>query len=326
MLLERTPGIFMIQILFLDQDRFYCQQVCSRINSLSGRFRCYDLSLRDEPPEDICDISLLRVDWERTLVLYHPQQFFHPPQDSYVMLLNESPSSTDSCFDASNPIVPGIYKFGTVHEILDAIESFLSDHPALAAADRKASLMCVIGSACPGIRRNAIENVRQKKLSQGLKVIQIDFCPSYLSDYPLTDSSGNTLSDALLRIMADDLSFEDFGTFLIPRPDGSFQFRPAGRADDLFECTPAYGRKFVELLRKWIIHTHDQYFVIIQCVAIPFSLIYSIAVLSDELCLVNQEGSALQTASYNKEIGFLLANLPGSCNLQETISACSDFH
>ena len=326
MLFERTPGIFMIQILFLDQDRYYCQQVCSRINSLSSRFHCFDFPSRDDPPlEDIVDISLLQVDWERTLVLYHPQQFFHPPEGSFVMLLNESLSDPGASLDTDGPTVPGIFKFGSVHEILDAIESFLSDHPALESAGKKVSLLCVIGSACPGIRKSAIEKIRQKKLAQGLKVIQIDFCPSYLSDYPVTDSSGYTLSDALLRIMADDLSCEDIGLFLAARPDGSLQFRPAERADDLFECTPAYGRKFVELIRRWITHTNNQYFVIIQCAAIPFSLIYSIAVQSDELHLVNHEGFTFQSASYNKEIGFLLANLPGSCTLQETLSVCQDF-
>ncbi len=130
----------------------------------------------------------------------------------------------------------------------------------------------------------------------------------------------------LLRIMADDLSCEDIGMFLAPRQDGSLQFRPAERADDLYECTPSYGRKLVGLIREWITRTNHQYFVIIQCAAVPFSLIYSIAVQTDELHLVNFEGLAFQSDSYNKEISFLLANLPGSCTLMETLSACHDFH
>jgi hypothetical protein len=224
------------------------------------------------------------------------------------------------------PTVPGILKFGSLREILDAIDLFVSDHPCLDSAEREASLICVIGTACTGIRHSAIEKIRQKKLAEGRKVVQIDFCPSYLSDYPMTDSSGYTLSDALLRIMADDLSCEDIGMFLAPRQDGSLQFRPAERADDLYECTPSYGRKLVGLIREWITRTNHQYFVIIQCAAVPFSLIYSIAVQTDELHLVNFEGLAFQSDSYNKEISFLLANLPGSCTLMETLSACHDFH
>ena len=191
---------------------------------------------------------------------------------------------------------------------------------------RDPQLMCVIGSACTGIRLSAVEKARQKKLAEGFKVIQIDFCPSYLSDYPTADSSGHTLSDALLRIMADDLSCEDIGLFLAPRPDGSLQFRPAERADDLFECTPSYGRKFAGLIREWINHTNHQYYVIIHCAAIPFSLLYSIAVQSDELLLVNHQGLSFQSTSYNREIAYLLANLPASCKLEETMSACGDFH
>lgn len=321
----------MIQILFLDQDRYYCQQVCSRINALSVRYHCSGFSAQDDPPsENICDMSQLRLDWETTLVLYHPQQFFHPPEGSFVMLLNESPckslSESDLSMGTDTSAIPGIFKFGSVHEILGMIEMFVSDHPGLDASDKKSQLMCVIGSACTGIRLSVIEKARQKKLAEGHKVIQIDFCPSYLSDYPTADSSGYTLSDALLRLMADDLSCEDIGLFLAPRPDGSLQFRPAERADDLFECTPSYGRKFVGLIREWISHGNHQYFVILQCAAIPFSLLYSIAVQSDELHLVNHQGLAFQSASYNKEIAFLRANLPGSCKLEETLSACGEFH
>ena len=117
--------------------------------------------------------------------------------------------------------------------------------------------------------------------------------------------------------------YEDLGIFLVPGADGTLQFRPVERADDLFECSLDHIRRFVELVRRWMVHTNSQYHVFIQCFAVPFSFIYAIAVQSDELLLINQEKASARTISYNKEISHLLANLPGSCKVQELLVPCS---
>jgi len=324
----------MIQILLLDQDRSYCQRVCSRLNSSSTRFQCFDssdykhpipiLDRNDNLAHRAVDLARIEADWESTLVIYHPQQYFHPPEKSYTMILSESPKDLNGNANSDRLTIDGIYKYDSLQSMRASIEAYLDLHPDLSEMEEKRNLMCVIGAACPIRRKKAVERIRQEKLELGLRVVQIDFCPPYLSDYSDAPTHGYSLSDAFLRLMADDLSYEDLGMFLIPRADGTLQFRPIERADDLFECKPAHIRKFVELVREWLVHTSSPYFVFIQCAAIPFSFIYATAVLCDALLLVNPDIRDSSAVSFNKELGFLLANLPGSCRMEEISLPCSN--
>ena len=323
----------MIQILFLDQDRSYCQRVCSRLNAGSTRFQCFDSSDYKHPvpiPDSnvgllhrAVDLARIEADWGSTLVVYNPQQYFHPPEKSYTMILSESLDDSNRNADSDGLPIAGIYKYDSVQSIWASIEEYLGSHPDLSAMEGEKNLMCVAGAACPARRKKAIDRIRQEKLELGLKVVQIDFCPPYLSDYSDAPTHGYSLSDAFLRLMADDLSYEELGMFLIPRADGTLQFRPIERADDLFECKPAHIRKFVELVREWIDHASSPYFVFIQCAAIPFSFIYAVAVLCDALLLVNPDSKDSSSIAFNKELGFLLANLPGSCHMEEISLPCS---
>jgi hypothetical protein len=323
----------MIHILFLDQDRSYCRQVCSRLNSRSTRYRCLDSSAHKPPiplpdskedrtPQAV-DLSQIVIDWSSTLVVYHPQQYFHPPENSHTMILIEIPDAPDRNLPVGGGTIPYLYRYGSIQSMQATIEAYLDCHPGLSAKETSRQLLCVAGAACPTVRKRATDRIRQEKLEQGMKVVQLDFCPPYLGDYREVPPHGYSLSDAFLRLMADDLASKDLGTFLISGPDGTLQFRPFERADDLFECKPAHIRQFVELLREWMAHTTSPYFVFIQCAAIPFSFIYAAAVLCDGLLVVNPDSRSPAAVSYNKELGFLLANLPGSCHMEEVCFPCS---
>jgi len=281
--------------------------------------------LKKEQKGKAVDISLLAIVWDSTLVIYHPQQFFHPPDNSYSMILHESPLGSDPDTDCRDSPIPGIYKYGSLQVMLETIDFFLIHHPDFSLPNKKSNLMCVLGNTCPALRQTMIGKMKQEKQELGFKVVQIDFCPPYFCDYPAPFPSGLTLSDAFLRLMADDLSYEDLGTFLSPGADGTLQFRPIERADDLFECKPEHVRQFMERVLKWIAYTNSQYYVFVQCFAVPFSFIYTIATGSDELLLINQEDSTSRTLSYNKEVSCLLANLPGSCSMREVLVPCPAF-
>ena len=321
--MERFGDWLMLQILLLDRDSQYSRQVCSQINSRSDHLQCFDqttyknsILLARQESINAADLSSLQISWDSTLVIYDPQHFHNPPKDSYILVLYENPAQVDSKG-------VGIYKYGSLTAILEIIELFLRKNPLLLSAlTQGTNLMCVLGAACPTIRQNWIDKLKQEKLKEGLKVVQIDLCPPYFGDCSLPVSIGHSLSDAFLRLMANDLSHEELGIFLIPKADGTLLFRPIERADDLLECSPDHLRQFVELIRKWIIYTNNQHFVIIQCYAIPFSFVYSITVLCDQLVLINQENSSLKTNAYNKELGYLLSNLPGSCNVEEILVPC----
>lgn len=331
----------MIKILFLDQDALYCRRVCSQINLKAKYYKSYDQydyfedtnSLTCIPGKLFCDNSLFRnncrevidlsasaIDWNSTLVIYNPSQFYNPPENSNSMMLFESLLAEIPGSDAGS--ICHINKYCSLTAMLDKIDMYLQSHPSLMPSIHENNLICAIGAACPEMRSKELASITLENLEKGMKVARLDLCPPYFSDFPVSDSTGNSLSDAFLRLMADDLSFEDFGLFLVPKPDGSLQFRPFERADDLFECKPEHFRLFTELLLKWISHTNNQYLVIINCYAIPFSSVYTIAVLCDQLILINQDKISTRTNSYNKELGYLLSNLPTSCDVREMLLTC----
>ncbi|MHB1484637.1 MAG: hypothetical protein ACYCYI_08220 [Saccharofermentanales bacterium] len=327
----------MIKILLLERDDFYCRRVCAQINSISKIYKCYnkldyskEFQLIDNSHikgnhdlyREVIDLGSLEIDWPSTLVIYNSSQFYNPPENSNSIMLAENSLSEIPGIDENS--FCQIYKYCSLTAMIDKIDDYLRNHPSLIPVPRMKSLICILGAACPSLRAGAIDKIVQEKLETGIKVVRLDFCPSYFSDFPVSESKGYTLSDAFLRLMADDLSYDDFGIFLVPRADSTLQFRPIERADDLFDCTPDHFRKFIVLLQKWVTETDNRYFIIINCYAIPFSSVYAIAVLCDQLILLNQDKIPARTKSYNKEMSYLLANLPNSCEVQEMLLACPE--
>lgn len=203
------------------------------------------------------------------------------------------------------------------------IEKYLSDHPDFVPDKRKETICCIVGGVCPPLRLQYMQNLTREKMDKGVKVLRIDLCAPCFSDCPSSISQGYSLSDAFLKIMAQDLSYKDIGLFLSSMPDGSFRFRPVERADDLFECTPDDFRKFTDLVIQWVTYSGEPFYVLINCYGIPFSSIYAISVLCDRLLILNREDAPNSAAAYNRELGYLLSNLPGSCNVQEDLLSCS---
>lgn len=327
----------MVKILILDQDILYCRRVCAQINLKSSDYMCYNQSdynngsplLTDlsncehiDIHQEIINLCSYEISWNSTLVIYNPDQFYNPPDESNSIMLTEISMSDNLAFNENS--ICRIDKYCSLTIMMDRINTYLQNHPALLPVVQEGRLICVLGAACPLLRMREIDTIIQEKLGKGLKVVRLDLCPPYFSGFPISESAGYTLSDAFLRLMADDLSYDDFGLFLVSRADGSLQFRPIERADDLFECKPDHFRKFVGLLHNWIINTNYQYVVIINCYAIPFSSVYAIAVLCDQLILLNQDKTSSKTNSYNKELSYLLPNLPNTCEVHESLLVCAE--
>jgi hypothetical protein len=308
------------------------------------------------------DLSSLSIAWDTTLVIYHPQHFYNAPEKAFQMVLTESIVSDiggvdtiaaniggvvegvnntfTTNFDRANDGackdnvsnfdrvdtggVPNIYKYSSMADIISTIEQFINDNPNLSENSTSKGLTCVAGDACPALRRVCVANLIKDKLENGFKIVEIDFCPPFMSDFITPAASGYTLSDALLRVIADDLSHEDIGLFLTPDKDGNFHFRCVERTDDLFECSPTHVRRFIETVIKWVKHTNFTYHVIINCGGVPFSFIYTISVMCDSLVLVNNRNHSAEAFAYNKELSYLLANLPGSCKVCKENVSCSD--
>ncbi len=327
----------MINVLFLDKDDLYCKSVCAKLNSQQDKdylnfydYEAYvkrfvqlksDLSETNSDNEIECplnytDLTNSNIDWDDTIVIYNPMQYQMPDNISFTILLCDvKPNNSE--------ISNCLFKFESVKSMLSFLLGFVAEHPQLLKNTQENNLACISGTACPSLAQEEMLKFRKEKLSEGYKVITIDICPPYFCEYFPSKTTGFNLSDALLRVMADDLNAEEIGLFLSLKPDGSMQFNPIERSDDFYECTPDNYRRFVEIIRKWIKHSNNNYYVIIFCYAVPFSYIYSIAVLCDKFILLNQENDPVRTKLFIKELNFLLSNLPSSCKVTERLLSCN---
>lgn len=343
----------MVQVILLDFDNLYCANVSKAIAGKSKLFNPVDWKTYIEGRSGLIDgkdvaissdflrpmdLSGLSIVWDTTLVIYHPQHFYNAPDKAFQMVLTEnieSYSDSDgvpdgafkdnvSNFDRDNTGgVPNIYKYSSMTDIISKIEQYINDNPNLLANSTSKGLTCIAGDACSTLRKYTVSNLVKDKLEKGFKIVEIDFCPPFMSDFITPAASGYTLSDALLRVIADDLSHEDIGLFLSPARDGVFHFRCVERTDDLYECTPAHVRRFIDTVIKWVKLTNFAYHVIINCSSVPFSFIYTISVMCDTLLLVNNSSDSTGAFAYNKELSYLLANLPGSCKVIKEYVSCS---
>lgn len=313
---------YMIEVLILDTDIYYCNSFCEHLNTITKDFTIFTLKTYIERYEklnseqfveyfSVYNISLLPLDFTKLVIIYNQIYFHNPPILENSLLLTETPTLNSDC--------KFIYKFDFAQNILNILESFVDANNDLKKIYKHNNLLCITGIACHDIRNNEIFNIRQHMQNEGYKVVQIDFCPPHFGNMTNSAQNNNTLTDALLRIMADDLSFEELGTFLDMRSDGTMQFRPIHRTDDLFECEIEIYRKFVELLRNWIEYSNYTHFVIINCYAIPFNIIYTVSVLCDQLLILNQNNLPINNFLHNKELANLLPNLPSSCVFEERL-------
>ncbi|MHB8962434.1 MAG: hypothetical protein ACYC5K_04700, partial [Saccharofermentanales bacterium] len=319
-----------IRVLFLDNDVQYCSTLAALLTrntadfSFHGISSYYDGSI--SPPtvlmsqaSDRLDISTLEVAFSSTIIFYNPSEYCSPPPESHVVILayqSENPSQ--------EPAVRSIYRYSPACDFILLLEEYIEQNPQLADELIHRNLCCITGQACGKARKSAILELAATKVQDGLIPVLVEICPRHdCLFHPDTYGNGNTLSDAMLRLMAGDLNHEELGTYMVPAGFHMLQFRAFECTDDIFECSPDNIRRLVEVLRKWDEHTAHSHFIIISCHSIPFSFIYKACVVCDSLILLNMADSDFNASEYNRELSSLLANLPGSCSISRKSCFCS---
>ena len=215
-----------------------------------------------------------------------------------------------------------INKFSSASYFSKSVVKFISDNPDLSLIPAFNGIECITGNACEMQKRIYLKRISSKKLSEGYKVVILNLSPPYLSDSANFCDTPHTLTDALLRIIADDFSHKDIGQYLTSAGEGILHFRPAEKTDDLFECSPKHIGNLIEAVREWIKHTQYSYYFYIYCSNIPFSFIYSTAVMCDYFTILNFKDEIRQNSIYNNELKYLIANIPSSCTVKYESLPC----
>lgn len=318
-----------IRVLFLDNDYQYCSTLSALLSRNTPGFsfhdrhsyfrRAYPSAAADSDNTiDLWDISAIDIAFENTIVLYNPSEYSNPPSDSHAIML------TYSRHDSSQePVKGSIYRYSSVCDFELLLEEYIEDHPQLADSLVHRNICCIAGQACSVVRKAAVLELASEKVREGYIPVLLEICPrhEYLF-HPDTSGNGNTLSDAMLRLMADDLQYNELGTYLYPADFNILNFRAFECTDDIFECSPDNIRKLLEIVRKWNEHTAYAHFIIINCHSIPFSFIYKASVLCDSLIILNMAEVDFNAPEYNRELSALLANLPDSCSVSRRNCGC----
>ncbi|MHB1453306.1 MAG: hypothetical protein ACYCYM_05045 [Saccharofermentanales bacterium] len=319
-----------IRVLFLDNDSQYCSTLCILLARSTSCFAFHDLhsyfkngcrhSAGDPAFSADChDISAIGIEFTNTIILYNPSEYSNPPSDSHAIELTYVRNDT-----TLEPVDSSIYRYSSVCDFTLLLEEYISNNPQLADSLIHRNLCCVAGQACFKGRKNAVLELAAAKVREGYIPVLLEICPRHeCLFHPDVSGNGNTLSDAFLRIMADDLQYNELGVYLYPADFNILNFRAFECTDDIFECSPDNIRKLVEIIRKWNEHTAFAHYIIISCHSIPFSFIYKASVLCDSLIILNMADADFNAAEYNRELSALIANLPDSCSVSRKNCTCS---
>lgn len=318
-----------IRVLFLDNDSQYCSTLAALLSrSMSGlSFQdrhsyfakgCLPSAAVSDNNTDCYDISTINIAFDNTIVLYNPSEFRNPPSHSHAIMLTYIRQDS-----SQEPVKSSIYRYSSVCDFVLLLEEYLEDHPQLADSLAHRNICCIAGQACSIARKAAVLELAGEKVREGYIPVLLEICPRHeCLFHPDISGNGSTLSDAMLRLMADDLQYNELGTYLYPSDFNILNFRAFECTDDIFECSPDNIRKLMEIVRKWNEHTADAHYIMICCHSIPFSFIYKASVLCDSLIILNMADSDFNAPEYNRELSALLANLPGSCTVSRRNCIC----
>jgi hypothetical protein len=157
------------------------------------------------------------------------------------------------------------------------------------------------------------------EIGHGRQVYYLPLMPSYLMTMVSEpDKCGSNLSDLLLAIHQNcPPEINNLGKYAQMHPQGYLQFRPPDRADDLTFCDADDLRQLVVMLRQKSESQAEGCTTWIDCRGLPLSTAAKLAVLCDCLavCIPCRDDYASKTA--RRELGLLMARLPGSCEILE---------
>lgn len=294
----------MVKIVFIDDDIYYCKTVCDSLSRMTDSFSFGYIS-DTKLSEDV-----------NVVYIYNPSCKIDPDCFKHKIMLLETHASAD-WEDRS------IFKYTSRKEMLDTIKKYTKDCPDLAFVPTTSGLSCIVGNACHKLKNFVISEIVSEKTAQGYKTVRLDIAPPYICDQKDISKSSYTLTDALLRISANDLSTKDIGLFLTVGQEGFLQFRTVERTDDLFECSPEQIQKLVKIIGEWIANNDYGYYFLINFSHVPFSFIYSCAILGDNLYIINTNQEKEKTALYNSELSHLISNIPDTCKVLKKVVKCT---
>jgi hypothetical protein len=312
-----------VQVIILDRDQQYRSTLSDLLARMIPSVVFCDPSAFESPDRDLSftesmatedrvDISVCGFPFDQSILLYNPAEFENPPPLSHSIVL------TDLRPDAGNESPKGsIYRYASSCDFVLLLEEYLQENPSLTEKRYPRNVWCIAGQTCGLGRSEAILELAAAKLRDGFVPVLLEIAPRherlFRSEYP---DDGRSLSDAMLRLMADDLTFDELGTYMTPQESGMLTFRAFECTDDLFECSPEDIRRLVALLRQWNEFTAWSHFILIICCGVPFSFIYKASILCDQLMILNRAGDRFNASEFNRELSALISNLPDSCSVQ----------
>jgi len=313
----------MVQVILADKDKSYCSSVCTKLNFSGKNCSFYsahsfgDLPVKIFSGEKITYEYLSGIfDLKKTVFVVCMSFYFRFPEDVWKIMLVSGEIKGESGIEH-------IGKYSSKQDFFNGVIKFISDNPDLSLVPEFNGMECITGNACERLKKSYVRKISTKKLSEGYKVVILDLSPPYLSGSVNLHDTNQTLTDALLRIMADDFSYRDIGQYLTSTGEGIMHFRSAEKTDDLYECTPKDIGKLIDAIKEWIKHTQYSYYFFINCSNIPFSFIYTTAILCDRFTVLNVKNDQRQNSLYNRELAYLTANMPSSCTISYESLPCS---
>jgi len=313
----------MVQVIMTDKDKAYCDGVCAKLNSTGSNCSFIsahsfgEFSFKLFSGEKItCEYLSGIFELKKTVFVVSMTFYFKLPEDVWKIMLVSGEIKGESGIEC-------IGKHSSKKDFLDGVIKFISDNPDLSLVPEFNGMECITGNACERLKKGYIRKISAKKLSEGYKVVILDLSPPYLSGAANLYDTTHTLTDALLRIIADDFSYKDIGQYLRSTGQGIMHFCSAEKTDDLYECTPKDIGKLVDAIKEWIRHTQYSYYFFINCSNIPFSFIYTTAILCDRFTVLNVKNDQRQNSLYNRELAYLTANMPSSCTVNYETLPCS---
>jgi hypothetical protein len=313
----------MVQVVVTDKDAAYCDIVCSRLNSRGKNYLFNSIHAFEDLSANL--FSGMKItpeclsgffDLKKTVFIVCMSLYFKLPADIWKIMLVPGEMNEESGIEH-------IGKYSSVNDFFKGVAKFITDNPDLSLVPQFNGMECITGNACERLKKGYVKRISAKKLSDGYKVVILDLSPPYLSGSTNFNDTNHTLTDALLRILADDFSYKDIGQYLTSTGEGVLHFRPAEKTDDLFECAPKDIGRLIESIKEWIKHTQYSYYFFINCSNIPFSFIYTTAILCDCFTILNVKNDHRQNSLYNNELSYLTANIPSSCKVKFESLPCS---
>ncbi len=157
-----------------------------------------------------------------------------------------------------------------------------------------------------------------QEMNRGRRMVYLPIMPLYQMTDSFRRGPGQTLGDLLCLIASGDLpEVRSMGQWLYFHERGYFTFHLPERADDLISCDTGTLRKLVHLLKRYARESREPSCVWLDTQGLPLEKLKALAALCDFIHLDIPSGSSSADLIARREVGILMAGLPGTCSIYE---------